>query len=140
MEEGFNYKKDNMDCWNCEFMEFIVNRFNTPFFNQAGSGLLNSEGTMIPFSELANSKDCCEINNKLGHSDHCNCPDFNQRFQLVDEDTGDPIAGMQYEIVVKSGKNTIGITDDNGFTQKIQGKIQETGEIKIYHNHNGVHK
>jgi hypothetical protein len=70
----------------------------------------------------------------LGYSDHCKCPEFNQRFQIVDEDTGNPIAGMSYEIITRSDGITTGITDDDGFTQKIHGKMQDTGEIKIYYD------
>jgi uncharacterized protein (DUF2345 family) len=93
-------------------------------------------GEITPFSELAALKDGCQMNNRLGHRDHCNCPEFNQRFQLVNEDTGDPVPGMRYEILTKSTGTISGITDSNGFTKKVEGKLQESGEFKLYYDRN----
>lgn len=44
---------------------------------------------------------------------------FNDAFQLVDEQTGEPLANFEYAINRADGKIVYGITDGSGFTQKI---------------------
>lgn len=44
---------------------------------------------------------------------------FNDAFQLVDEQTGEPLANFEYAIHRADGKIVYGITDGSGFTQKV---------------------
>jgi len=96
-------------------------------------GLPDVNGNIVPWSELATAKDGCEVHQKLGRQDlMCKCPDYNQRFRLIDKDTGDPIPDTYYEITDSNGSLINGRTDENGFTEKVHGKIAESGDIKFY--------
>lgn len=44
---------------------------------------------------------------------------FNDIYQLLDEKTGEPLAGFEYAIQRADGKLVYGVTDSSGFTQKI---------------------
>jgi type VI secretion system secreted protein VgrG len=57
--------------------------------------------------------------------------DYDQHFELVDEETGKPLANVKYRLTASTGEILEGISDKNGFTEKIatQGEADITVEL-----------
>jgi len=89
-------------------------------------------GKVVKGSELA-GLDGCDIRRKLGWADiSCKCPEHNQRFLLLDEDTGEPLNDAYYEIRSETGDFVTGKTDSSGYTDKIHAQHEEEVEIKVF--------
>jgi hypothetical protein len=56
---------------------------------------------------------------------------FNEKFQLVDEDTGEPLVSVEYAIVRKDGSVEYGKTDENGYTHLLSSTV-ESELVEIY--------
>lgn len=94
--------------------------------------LADKDGNLIPVSQLADAQDGCEVNRRLGFADHCACPDYNQSFQIIDENTDEPIPDAYYEMKDSSGNIISGRTDANGYTQKLHAVKAMDLEINVY--------
>jgi len=93
----------------------------------------DAKGNCVPISQLAGAQDGCQLHEKLGfHDCHCQCPSFNQLFQVIDTQTGKPIPNLDYTIKNESGTTIQGQTDENGLTKKCHAKNQEEVEIKVF--------
>jgi hypothetical protein len=125
-----------MDTAACDLRYQIVQKFKEAGFhikfNDAACGLLDSNSKIVPWTELIKAKDGCEIHRMLGWDHVCTCPEYNQRFLLVNENTEDPLADTYYEIKSKSGDIVTGKTDDEGYTVKIQSHEEEEFEITVF--------
>ena len=131
METKESSMPDNQT-WPCEHIMSIVEKFNTPFFNQANGGLPAADGKIVPWSELGNASSGCEIHKKLGHEKACWCPEYSQRFRIIDGDSGDPLPNVNYEIVDSYGLTVKGVTDKDGITNFVYSKKESTVEVKIF--------
>ena len=56
---------------------------------------------------------------------------FNEKFQLLDESSGLPLANHEYAIVRADGKVEHGVTDDDGHTHLTKATV-ESEELSIY--------
>ncbi|WP_249605035.1 PAAR domain-containing protein [Chromobacterium sp. IRSSSOUMB001] len=56
---------------------------------------------------------------------------FNEKFQLLDESSGHPLANHEYAIVRADGKVEHGVTDDDGHTHLTKATV-ESEELSIY--------
>lgn len=54
---------------------------------------------------------------------------YKGRFILVNRETGQPIKGQTYEVRSESGKTVAGTTDDEGFTEWLDSKEEESLEF-----------
>lgn len=61
----------------------------------------------------------------------CSAAQFDQHFQLYDEQTGDVLADRRYKIHY-SGGVVEGVTDSQGFTAKVNGRSAEQIRIEIF--------
>ncbi len=118
---------------NCKVFQNTIEKFS-----QTSSGLdfadrnfLDINGNFVKGSELM-GLDGCEMRRKLGWSQACNCPEHNQRFLLVDEDTGDPLANTYYEIKSESSGLISGKTNDKGYTEKYHAHQEEEIKLKVF--------
>jgi len=118
---------------NCEIHRNLVQRLKEgppQMFDEWK--FLDINGNFVKGSELM-GLDGCDIRRKLGWADlSCTCPEYNQRFLLVDEDTDDPLPDIFYQIKSPSGEIVTGKTDGKGFTEKIHAKHEEEVEITVY--------
>lgn len=94
---------------------------------------LDINGNFVKGAELM-GLDGCDIRRKLGWADiACTCPEHNQRFLLINENTDEPLADTYYEIRSKSAEYVTGRTDKNGYTEKIHVETEEDVEIKVFY-------
>lgn len=56
-------------------------------------------------------------------------PILSTQFQVVDEQTGKPVAGKAYQIMLPDGSNRSGVTDADGKTVRITGQDPATVEL-----------
>jgi uncharacterized protein (DUF2345 family) len=56
---------------------------------------------------------------------------FNEHYVINCQDTGRPLAGVEYTLKTASGKIISGVTDSDGKTQKIFSSIAEEFELVI---------
>jgi hypothetical protein len=123
------------DTLSCELHHQLVQKFKEAGFHNTfpEGGLPDQDGNIIPWSELVDAENGCEILKKRGmHGWVCRCPSHNQRFKITDKESGDPLPNAYYVIKSSSGAIVEGRTDDNGLTEKIHTKGEESLEIKVY--------
>ena len=118
---------------NCVLFQNIIDKFSqTPNgIDFADRNFLDINGNFVKGAELV-GLDGCEMRRKLGWSQACNCPEHNQRFLLIDEDTSDPLCNTYYEIKSESTVIIAGKTDDNGYTEKYHAHQKEKIVLKIF--------
>lgn len=93
---------------------------------------LDINGNPVKGSQLV-GLDGCDIRRKLGWAEiACTCPEYNQRFLLVNENTEEPLADTYYEMISKSAEYVSGRTDKNGYTEKIHVQSEEDIEIRVF--------
>ncbi|POA34903.1 MULTISPECIES: PAAR domain-containing protein [unclassified Pseudomonas] len=56
---------------------------------------------------------------------------FNEHFVINCQDSGEPLAGVEYTIKTASGKVIQGVTDTSGRTQTVFSEVQEAFELVI---------
>jgi hypothetical protein len=71
----------------------------------------------------------------LGQQPALNGP-FDQVFQALDQRTGQPIANTPYRITLESGRVFLGVTDDQGRTQKVGADRAQTATLEIPYDGN----
>lgn len=120
------------DTMGCDIQWDIIQKFKKlPAFDDWV--FLDKEGNEVKGRQLKDAKDGCEIKKILGWSyPTCHCPEHNQRFVLMDEETGESLPWVYYEIKNEDGVVVGGETDDNGFSEKIHAKKVEKIDIIIY--------
>jgi hypothetical protein len=117
----------------CELFQNIMDKFSqTPNgIDFADRNFLHMDGHFVKGAELM-GLDGCEMRRKLGWSQACSCPEYNQRFMLVDEDTEEPITNFYYEIKSESSVLISGKTDDKGYTEKFHAHQEEEIKLKVF--------
>lgn len=91
------------------------------------------DGSIIMGSQLKNAKDGCEIQKILGwHHIACQCPEYNQCFQIIDKDTDLPAANLKYQIIDSNGSCYSGMTDESGYTEKVHTEQEKEIKISLY--------
>lgn len=72
------------------------------------------------------------INGANSLARHVNSTDiYDHHFQLLDGETGEPLSDFSYSMMTDSGVELVGITDKNGFIDKIRSHRRENVTLYI---------
>lgn len=110
----------------CELFHSIISKFSDAVPFQT----LDANGNPILFSELK-GRSGCEMHSMLGRDHVCSCWSHDQRFQLLDEHTQEPLKNRLYKLYL-SGEVIEGRTDDNGMTRKVSDDMAAIVRIEVF--------